>query len=157
MNVSSIHNIQFPGQSPLQKEMIRRLPKSQALYVEGAFRVWLRDTQVNYFILRGEAVQVPEPTSDEDDLAGIRVWTVGERRAEDIAAALTVHDQEDGSIFGCCATGTSTKDSLLSWVRFLQRENPELEGIPILFSLTTPVAPIVEFDEEGKGTSVTPR
>ena len=35
--------------------------------------------------------------------------------------------QEDGTILGCCATGTSTKDSLLSWVRFLQRQNPDLQ------------------------------
>ena len=50
-------------------------------------------------------------------------------------------------ILGCCATGTSTKDSLLSWVRFLQRENPDLEGIPILFSLTSPIGPVVQYEE----------
>ena len=48
---------------------------------------------------------------------------------------------------GCCATGTSTKDSLLSWVRFLQRENPDLEDIPILFSLTSPIGPVVQYED----------
>ena len=33
------------GQSPVQKDMIRFLPKTKALYVEGAFRVWLREAQ----------------------------------------------------------------------------------------------------------------
>ena len=61
--------------------------------------------------------------------------------------------QEDGTILGCCATGTSSKDSLLSWVRFLQRDNPDIKDIPILFTLTSPLGPIVPFEEGefGKG------
>jgi signaling intermediate in Toll pathway protein len=34
------------GQSPEQKEMITKLAKDKALYVEGGFRVWLREAQV---------------------------------------------------------------------------------------------------------------
>ena len=34
------------GQSPDQKEMITKRPKDKALYVEGGFRVWLREAQV---------------------------------------------------------------------------------------------------------------
>jgi hypothetical protein len=30
-----------------QKEMITRLPKEKALYVEGGFRIWLREAQVS--------------------------------------------------------------------------------------------------------------
>ena len=40
------------GISDEQKEMIKSLPKDKPLYVEGGFQVWLRDTQVTYFILR---------------------------------------------------------------------------------------------------------
>jgi signaling intermediate in Toll pathway protein len=54
----------------------------------------------------------------------------------------------DGSIIACCATGTSTRDSLLSWVRFLQRDNPALENIPILFTLHSPLGPVVPLSEE---------
>lgn len=60
----------------------------------------------------------------------------------------SVHEQKDGTIFAICATGTSTKDSLLSWVRCLEQDgNPRLAQIPVLFkfrSLTTTkdVAPI---------------
>ena len=52
---------------------------------------------------------------------------------------------------GCCATGTSTKDSLLSWVRFLQRQNPDLQDIPILFSLTSPIGPVVGYEDVSTG------
>ena len=58
------------------------------------------------------------------------------------------HEQEDGTILAVCATGTSSKDSLLSWVRLLQVENPDLENIPVLFTLTTPHSNVVPLTEE---------
>lgn len=33
----------------------------------------------------------------------------------------TVHEQEDGTILGVAATGTSSKNSLLSWVCHFQK------------------------------------
>lgn len=33
----------------------------------------------------------------------------------------TVHEQEDGTILGVAATGTSSKNSLLSWVGNFQK------------------------------------
>lgn len=147
------------GQSRKQQDIISFLPKGKALYVEGAFRVWLRKTQVNYFILRGEGVAPPPiPKSDADDVNKIKRWIIGEGPdKEDAEAALaripTVHEQEDGTILACCATGTSSKDSLLSWIRLLQRDNPELEGIPILFALTSPLGPVVPV---GDSTAVKP-
>ena len=59
-----------------------------------------------------------------------------------------IHEQEDATLLGVCATGTSSKDSLLSWIRFLQRENPELKDVPIIFSLTSPLGPVVPLSEE---------
>lgn len=52
----------------------------------------------------------------------------------------SVHQQDDGTIYAICATGTSTKDSLLSWVRLLEQNgNPELANIPVLFKFRSPV------------------
>ena len=104
-------------------------------------------------------------------MADIRVWTMGQHSPDDLIKMPSIHEQasrrkkefikkyglvnfafhlqEDGTIFGCCATGTSSKDSLLSWVRFLQRENPDLQDIPIVFSLTSPMGPMVEFEDKG--------
>lgn len=46
----------------------------------------------------------------------------------------SVHEQDDGTIFAMCITGTSTKDSLLSWIRLLENDgNPKLATIPVLF------------------------
>lgn len=52
-----------------------------------------------------------------------------------------MHQQEDGTIFAICATGTSTKDSLLSWIRLLESNgNPTLGEIPVLFRFKSVVA-----------------
>lgn len=58
-----------------------------------------------------------------------------------------MHEQEDGTILACCATGTSSKDSLLSWIRFLNMDNPDLEGIPILFKISSPLGQVVPVTE----------
>ena len=140
------------GQSPRQKKLISDHPKGKALYVEGAFRIWLRGNQINYFVLRGEGVApLPAPGSNPDDITNITNWVVGEGpKPEDAACFLaperSVHEQEDSTILAVCATGTSTKDSLLSWIRLLQRENPDLEGVPVLFALTSPLGPVVPVD-----------
>lgn len=52
----------------------------------------------------------------------------------------SVHQQDDGTIFSICATGTSSKDSLLSWIRLLEKNgNPVLGQIPILFRFRSKV------------------
>lgn len=52
----------------------------------------------------------------------------------------SIHQQDDGTIYAICATGTSTKDSLLSWIRLLEKDgNPQLAHLPVLFTFRTPV------------------
>ena len=86
--------LSIPGQSLEQKEIITELPKNKALYVEGAFRVWLRDKQVNYFILRGEPVPRPPPnTLDIDDVKKIKIWTLGQFDENDLVKIPNVHEQ----------------------------------------------------------------
>lgn len=58
-----------------------------------------------------------------------------ETKSRDIILPPTIHEQIDATIFANCATGTSTKDSLLSWIRCLQKSNPVLGEIPIIFTL----------------------
>lgn len=38
------------------------------------------------------------------------------KKSDKIAKKKTVHEQEDGTILAVAATGTSSKNSLLSWV-----------------------------------------
>ena len=44
--------------------MLAEQPVHKALYVEGAFTLWLRNVQMSYFILRGDPFTMEE--SDEE-------------------------------------------------------------------------------------------
>lgn len=83
---------------------------------------------------------VPRPDVTKID---IRFFDCPER---ELAMRRSVHEQDDATIFSVCATGTSSKDSLLSWIRCLQRENPALEKIPVLFKLTKHIDDIGEIE-----------
>jgi len=139
------------GQSPDQKQLLSELKPGTPVYVEGAFRVWLQDNQVNYFILRGlPKPQMPESTTDENDIDQIRRWMDGEKGNKDVGDVdryPTCHEQEDGTIFAVCATGTSSRESLLSWIRFLEKENAVLSDLAVLFTLQSPLGPVIPVKE----------
>lgn len=60
----------------------------------------------------------------------------------------SVHEQEDGTIFAMCATGTSSRDSLLSWIRSLEKDgNPALAEVPVLFMSRSPLGEVVPVSE----------
>jgi signaling intermediate in Toll pathway protein len=71
----------------------------------------------------------------------------------------SVHEQEDGTIFAMCATGTSSRDSLLSWIRSLEIDgNPALAEVPVLFTSRSPlgeVVPVSECDSTEMGEDMT--
>lgn len=70
------------------------------------------------------------------DVSKLRVpffGALGVPKPKELAKPLSIHEQNDGTIFAICATGTSTKDSLLSWIRLLEKTNPCLSEIPVLF------------------------
>lgn len=63
----------------------------------------------------------------------------------------SVHEQEDGIIFAVCATGTSSKDSLLSWIRHLEKDgNPALGSTPVVFTLKSGGKEIVVTTDDTK-------
>lgn len=57
-----------------------------------------------------------------------------------VALKKSIHQQDDGTVYAICATGTSTKDSLLSWIRLLEvNGNPILAKTPVLFKFISKV------------------
>jgi len=138
------------GQSFNQQDLLEDLKAGTALYVEGAFRVWLRENQVSYFILRGPPIPAPAPPPvDNDELNIISRWMDGEKSpAGTVVKEPTVHEQEDGTILAVCATGSSSRDSLLSWIRTLEITNPNLANMAVLFTLTSPLGPVIPVKDE---------
>lgn len=59
---------------------------------------------------------------------------------DDLIPKMSVHEQNDGIIYAIAATGTSSKDSLLSWLRLLEKHgNPTIGKIPIIFRTSSPL------------------
>ena len=57
-----------------------------------------------------------------------------------VSLVKSVHEQDDGTIFAICCTGSSTKDSLLSWIRLLEEDgNADLSKIPVLFKFRSAI------------------
>uniref|UniRef100_A0A1B6C3D7 Evolutionarily conserved signaling intermediate in Toll pathway, mitochondrial n=1 Tax=Clastoptera arizonana TaxID=38151 RepID=A0A1B6C3D7_9HEMI len=126
------------GQSAEQQELLKSHDTSKPLFVEGSFRLWLRQTSVNYFILRADPKQKHLKEIDPDDIR-VLLDPLFSPPEENVVTKESVHEQEDGTIFAVCATGSSSRDSLLSWIRLLEKENPSLGEIPVLFTLKSPV------------------
>ncbi|XP_054281815.1 evolutionarily conserved signaling intermediate in Toll pathway, mitochondrial-like [Macrosteles quadrilineatus] len=129
------------GVSPLQQELFEQHDSTRPLFVEGSFRVWLRNSSVSYFILRADPAPDKGPEPDVDDIRHIAMPLFSEATERVVAKSEVVHQQEEGTILAVCATGSSSRDSLLSWIRLLQKDNPRLGEIPVLFTLKSPVGP----------------
>lgn len=62
----------------------------------------------------------------------------GENRLEINPPEPSVHEQADGSILATAISGTSSKNSMVSWIHFLQRTHPLLAKVPIVFLIRSP-------------------
>ncbi|XP_038067169.1 evolutionarily conserved signaling intermediate in Toll pathway, mitochondrial-like [Patiria miniata] len=102
------------AQSPEQRELLAEHPPVRPLYVEGAFHLWLRSSKLTYFVLRGDPFALgDEGASDQD---------VPQTHAE-------------GPVFAMCMTNSNSQETLQSWIKNLQEDNPHLARIPVIFNL----------------------
>ncbi|XP_071528590.1 evolutionarily conserved signaling intermediate in Toll pathway, mitochondrial [Panulirus ornatus] len=143
------------GQSPIQQELVEKHPLDEPIKVEGPFRIFLRDKCVGYFILRADARPHPPPMKRQeiDDVGSLKLWFTGEIEPEEDKFMIqppSVHEQEDGTILAICATGTSNRDSLLSWIRLLEKTNPNLANIPVLFTQTSPIGEVITVEQQNE-------
>lgn len=129
------------AQSPSQRELLALHPTTSPLTVEGGFTVWTRQVSQTYFVLFAEpdAIKYPktEESVEDEDLFTWNVFTE-EEKPKGLYLPPSIHEQSDGTVLAMCITGTSSKDSLVMWIRALQRTNPKLQEIPVVFKLKTP-------------------
>ncbi|KAG4069895.1 hypothetical protein HA402_009602 [Bradysia odoriphaga] len=134
------------GMSQEQSKLLALHSLDRPLRIEGPNLIWLRNQSLNYFILKGDPVEFPEDQAeeeDDDDVSNLSFTKFGwaSSKKKEVAVRRSVHEQRDGTIYAICATGTSTKDSLLSWIRLLETHgNPRLAEIPVLFKFRSHVA-----------------
>lgn len=139
------------GQSPTQKRLLHKHNATEPIYVEGPFRVWLRQNSVNYFIIRTKPIKQDFKEEDFDDVANIKVsfFNFKPPIKRHLVNVPSVHEQDDGTILAVCATGMSSKDSLLSWIRHLEKDgNPVLAHVPVIFTLKTGTKEVATVDNK---------
>ncbi|XP_005091035.1 evolutionarily conserved signaling intermediate in Toll pathway, mitochondrial [Aplysia californica] len=130
------------AQSPTQQELLRKHKSEQPVFVEGPYPVYLRTHRLQYFLLRAEPninalmkqMQLEKEAENDENLFE---WTnfFEEEDCRELQPVLSVHEQEDSTVLALAVTGSSSKTSLVSWVRLLQRSNPSLARTPVLFKL----------------------
>ncbi|GFR74328.1 evolutionarily conserved signaling intermediate in Toll pathway, mitochondrial [Elysia marginata] len=132
------------AQSPTQQHLIQQHNTEQPLFVEGPYPVYLRELRQNYFLLRAEPninalMKKKQQEKAEENDENLFEWTnfFEDEKSSELRPILSVHEQDDSTILALSITGTNSKASAMSWVRCLERNNPKLARIPILFKIQT--------------------
>lgn len=139
------------AQSVSQKRLLSENSAKIPVFVEGPFTVFLRGNYINYFILRGQARAFDDTLENPDNVENIKAQFFNFKPPIQnlIKVMPSVHEQEDGVIYSLCATGTSSKDSLLSWIRHLELDgNPILATLPIVFTLKSSTREMATVENE---------
>ena len=112
------------------------MTSDRSLYVEGSYQVWLKDIMISYFVLKTDHHQKEDP-EDEDpfDVSEIKINVFGKSKDNMAATQKDLHKTSDGIILGMAATGTSSRDSVLSWVRLLEATNPKMKTLQTIFKM----------------------
>ncbi|CAH2106350.1 unnamed protein product [Euphydryas editha] len=140
------------AQSRVQQVLLSEQPIDEPLTIKGPFNIYLNDQVVTYFILLGKIRPEYKDDTDLDDVSNIQKppgipGVIGRVTLPQVKS--TVHEQDDGTIVAVCATGTSSRDSLLSWIRLLEsHNNPLLANIPVIFTLIAPPTDVSLFDTQ---------
>ncbi|XP_069123626.1 evolutionarily conserved signaling intermediate in Toll pathway, mitochondrial-like [Argopecten irradians] len=135
------------AQSPDQSDLIKAHPTDTPLVVKGSYRVWLRHKDLFYFVLQsnqgtpqespGDVKEGSEFEDPDVDWTRLNPYMTDNEEDKSILVPASIHAQDDGTVMATCITGTNSRDSVLTWIRYLQKTNPQLEHIPVLFEIKT--------------------
>ncbi|XP_055875656.1 evolutionarily conserved signaling intermediate in Toll pathway, mitochondrial-like isoform X3 [Biomphalaria glabrata] len=129
------------AQSPIQQELLSKHNCNLPLFVEGPYPVYLRYLQKHYFLLRAEPNikilrQKKQQEIEEEKEKNMFEWiNFFDEDYKSIKPVVSVHEQEDSTILALCITGTCSKSSVQTWIRWLEKSNPNLTTTPVLFKL----------------------
>lgn len=85
--------------------------------------------------LRDSRIILKLPSSLHSDVSNIPLSTFGALQLKEVLDPYRkLHQQDDGTILACAATGTSSQDSLVAWLKLLERERPLLKNIPVIIA-----------------------
>ncbi|KAF2357138.1 ECSIT protein [Trinorchestia longiramus] len=137
------HTWVVSGQSVHQRQLLNKQPENVPLKVEGPWKIYLRDQSIDYFVLKADPLPQPDvEVPDKDDVSLLSTLLNPDCSLKPdtfLTVQPSVHEQGDGTVLAICVSGTSSRDSLLSWIRLLSHTNPRLEeGLPVVFLQASP-------------------
>lgn len=147
------------AQSPLQVELMQDVPEDEPLYLEGPLRVWLQEHQITYFMLIADNKDAAKKAAEKDDpydVARLPLNFYPLPKKDALLKPKSVHIQDDGYILALGATGTSSRDSLLSWVRILEQLNPAMKNRRVVFKIQAPITQVEPHQDNSSQASQPP-
>uniref|UniRef100_UPI00358DE739 evolutionarily conserved signaling intermediate in Toll pathway, mitochondrial n=1 Tax=Myxine glutinosa TaxID=7769 RepID=UPI00358DE739 len=127
-------------QSPDQQEELSKHDVNKPLYVDGPERVWLRDTAVSYYVLRGDVIPADCKDQHLDPERSLYYPLELDLDLErDLGDDLSFHveDVPEGPVFAMCVAGDAAHVTLAHWITGLQEDNRILTQIPVIFRMAT--------------------
>lgn len=131
------------SQSPTQKAIIDRLDEDSLLYIEDAGLTYVQDKYLSYYMLKlyddEETIKRKRKEPEPDfNFNTIKMNFYGKPIREKLRELEEAHYDGTGYVLALGITGTSSHDSILSWLKILQRRNPKLSKLRVLFKLERP-------------------
>lgn len=131
------------SQSPDQKSIIEKLDEKSILYIEGSLRTYVGRDFLSYCVLKvyddeetaRKKNQVIEPTYNYNRL---KVKFYGKEVDEKLKEPEERYRVDDGYILAIGMTGTSSNDSIASWLKHMQKRIPNLAKLNVVFKLNEP-------------------
>lgn len=127
-------------QSPLQRDLISELDENTVLYVESAGFSYVGENALSYYVLKcytekhKEDIKPNAKLKYTFDANRIKFQFFG-KPLKDKVLDLNPHHISNYQLLGMAITGTSSHDSLVSWIKILQESNPKLSKMTVMFNI----------------------
>ncbi|XP_053227091.1 evolutionarily conserved signaling intermediate in Toll pathway, mitochondrial [Podarcis raffonei] len=126
-------------QSPDQQSLLARHNTDRPVFVEGPFRLWLKETCVYYYVLRAELLprgEREEVIDPERNFYYPMYLDIDLERDLWDDYEFDIDEVEEGPVFAMCMAGAGDQATLAKWIVGLQKTNPVLRQTPVVFRLT---------------------
>lgn len=141
------------SQSPIQQQIIEELEDETILSIEDHGLVYISDKYLTYFVLKYSldektAERKNKPPEPDFNYNTCKVQFYGKPLREKLQSLKDKHYDGSGYILSTCLTGTSSHDSVLSWLKILQKRNPKLSKLNVVFKLKRPTMDIIDLENK---------
>uniref|UniRef100_A0A8C5QGG2 Evolutionarily conserved signaling intermediate in Toll pathway, mitochondrial n=1 Tax=Leptobrachium leishanense TaxID=445787 RepID=A0A8C5QGG2_9ANUR len=126
-------------QSPDQVSLLAEHDPSMPVLVDGPHSLWLKKTCVYYYVLRADPTSIKKEVEVDPERSLYYPLTLDLDLDRDLGDdySFDVDEVEEGPVFAMCMTSSGDERTLGRWIRGLQKANPILGQVPVLFRLSS--------------------